>query len=88
LLTNEIAANIERADKSIQASRQLCQSGFYDYAASRAYYSAFYAATALLLAEGLDFSKHSGVIASIHKQFVKQENKDSYLSFVQIEIYV
>jgi len=39
--------------------------------ASRAYYAAFYGATAILLNEGLDFSKHSGVIASIHQRFVK-----------------
>jgi uncharacterized protein (UPF0332 family) len=30
-----------------------------------------YGATAILLNEGLDFSKHSGVIASIHQRFVK-----------------
>ena len=39
--------------------------------ASRAYYAAFYAASALLLNEGMDTSKHSGVIALIHKYFVK-----------------
>ncbi|HLA28338.1 MAG TPA: HEPN domain-containing protein [Syntrophales bacterium] len=32
---------------------------------------AFYGATAVLLNGGLDFSKHSGVIASIHQRFVK-----------------
>ena len=36
-----------------------------------AYYAVFYAATALLLNEGLEFSKHSAVIASIHQRFVK-----------------
>ncbi|MBN1899928.1 HEPN domain-containing protein [Candidatus Sumerlaeota bacterium] len=44
---------------------------FFDFAASRAYYTAFYCATAVLLNDGLDFSKHSGVIASIHQRFVK-----------------
>lgn len=39
--------------------------------ASRAYYAAFYAASALLLNEGMDTSKHSGVIALIHQHFVK-----------------
>ena len=45
--------------------------GYYDFAASRAYYAVFYAATALLLQEGLEFRKHSGVIAAIHQQFIK-----------------
>ena len=39
--------------------------------ASRAYYAAFYAASALLLNEGIDTSKHSGVIALVHQHFVK-----------------
>jgi len=56
----EIAANLERAEHSIQAAKELAASGFYDFAASRAYYAAFYAATAALLDEGLEFSKHSG----------------------------
>jgi uncharacterized protein (UPF0332 family) len=67
----EIAANLERAEQSIQAARDLAGKGYYDFAASRAYYAAFYGATAILLNEGLDFSKHSGVIASIHQRFVK-----------------
>lgn len=72
----EIAANLERAEKSIQAATELAASGFYDFAASRAYYAAFYAATAVLLDEGLEFSKHSGVIASIHQRLVKTGKLD------------
>jgi uncharacterized protein (UPF0332 family) len=68
---DEIAANLERAEQSIQAARQLASEGYYDFAASRAYYAAFYAATAVLLNEGLELSKHSAVIASIHQKFVK-----------------
>ncbi|MBN2129607.1 MAG: HEPN domain-containing protein [Sedimentisphaerales bacterium] len=45
--------------------------GYFDFAASRAYYAAFYAATALLLSREREFSKHSGIIAAIHKHFVK-----------------
>ena len=39
--------------------------------ASRAYFAAFYAASALLLHQRFDTSKHSGVIALIHQHFVK-----------------
>ena len=55
----------------IQAAKDLAVKGYHDFAASRAYYAAFYGATAVLLNEDLDFSKHSGVIASIHQRFVK-----------------
>lgn len=33
--------------------------------------AAFYAATAALLADGFETSKHSGVIAAIHLRFVR-----------------
>ncbi len=67
----EIVANLEQAEQSIEAARDLSAKGYHDFAASRAYYAAFYAATALLLSEGVEMSKHSAVIASIHQRFVK-----------------
>ncbi len=72
----EIAANLQRAEASIRAAKELASGGYYDFVASRSYYAAFYAATALLLSEELDFSKHSGVIASIHQRFVKTGKLD------------
>ncbi len=66
----EIDANLERAEQAVEAAKKLLSEGFNDFAASRAYYAAFYAATALLLKEGMEFKKHSGVIAAIHKQFI------------------
>jgi uncharacterized protein (UPF0332 family) len=72
----EIKANLERAEHSIQAAKEMVASSFYDFAASRAYYAAFYASTAALLDEGLEFSKHSGVIASVHQRLVKTGKLD------------
>ena len=73
---HEITANLERAEESIQAARTLISTGHFDFAASRAYYAAFYAARAILLSEGLEFSRHSGVIAAIHQNFVKPRRLD------------
>ena len=67
----EIMANLKRAGASIGAAKKLVSEGYFDFAASRAYYAAFYAAAALLLSEELAFGKHSGVIAAIHQRFVK-----------------
>jgi uncharacterized protein (UPF0332 family) len=67
----EAAALLDRAEQSIEAARQLASGGYHDFAASRAYYAAFYAAKAALLEEGLEFSKHSAVIAAVHQQYVK-----------------
>jgi len=67
----EISSNLERADTNLQVARELLDKEYYDVSASRAYYASFYAASALLLNEGMDTSKHSGVIALIHQHFVK-----------------
>lgn len=72
----EISAHLERAETNLQAAKDLIEKGYYDIAAARAYYSAFYAASALLLNAGLDTSKHSGVIALIHQHFVKTGQLD------------
>ena len=69
--TAEVKANIERAEQAVKAAQKLFLDGYYDFAASRAYYAVFYAASALLLQEGLEFRKHSGVIAAIHQRFIK-----------------
>ena len=76
---DEIAVNLERAERSLQAARELAASGYHDIAAFRSYYVAFYAAKALLLKEGLQFRKHGGVIASVHQRFVKTGRLDKTL---------
>jgi uncharacterized protein (UPF0332 family) len=68
---NEITSNLERADTNLQVARELVAKGYYDVSASRSYYAVFYAASDLLLNEGMDTSKHSGVIALVHQHFVK-----------------
>lgn len=68
---HEIQANMQRATQSLDAAKDLMKSEYYDFAASRAYYAAFYAASAALLNEGIDLSKHSAVISFVHQKFVK-----------------
>jgi uncharacterized protein (UPF0332 family) len=67
----EVTANLERAEESIRAAQVLYEAGHWDFAAARAYYAAFYAATSALLSEGREYQKHSGVIAAVHKFMVK-----------------
>ena len=64
-------ASLERAETNLQVAKELLANGYYDVSASRSYYAAFYAASALLLSEEIDTTKHSGVIALIHQRFVK-----------------
>lgn len=74
--SGEIASNLERAKTNLDAAKELLDKEYYDIAASRAYYAAFYSASALLLKENIDTNKHSGVIALIHKHFVKTGKLD------------
>jgi len=60
-----------KAEKSLEAAEKLFDGGYYDFAASRGYYSMFYCAEALLLSKGLKFSKHSGVISAFGQEFIK-----------------
>lgn len=76
LQPEEIRANLERAREALQAARVLSDAGLFDAAASRAYYAAFYAATALLLYEGRGFRKHTGVLGAIHQHFVRTGRLD------------
>lgn len=61
-----------RALSSIGAAETLLLGGHPDFAASRAYYAAFYSASALLLSAGKKARKHTGVIGLIHKDYVKE----------------
>src|SRR5215831_6039872 len=67
----EIVELWQRAQEVLQATRTLLTASFSDFAAARAYYAAFYAASALLLAEGKTFRSHRGVVALIHRDYVK-----------------
>jgi len=65
LFESEIKANLERAEQSILAAKLLYEAEHWDFAAARAYYAAFYAASAALLGQGREYQKHSGVIVAV-----------------------
>ncbi len=69
--SDEIQANLNRADVALQSAQLLFEANFYNDAASRAYYSAFHGATAILLSKGLSFSSHAGVLRAVNLHFVK-----------------
>lgn len=70
-MTSEQQDLLLKARESLDAARLLAEKSFYDFSVSRAYYTMFYVTQALLLGEGLAFSKHSAVIAAFGKHFTK-----------------
>jgi uncharacterized protein (UPF0332 family) len=70
-MTPEQERLLEKANKTLQAARILNNQGFFDSAASRAYYVMFYIATAFLEGEKLSYARHSAVIASFGQKFAR-----------------
>ena len=62
---------LERAKESLVEAGLMLEGHHFNTAVSRAYYSAFYAVTALLETEGLASAKHSGVRALLNQHFIK-----------------
>lgn len=62
---------IQKAERSLEAAKLLAQEDLVEFSVSRAYYSMFYVAQALLLSKGLAFSSHAGVINAFGQQFIK-----------------
>ncbi len=61
-----------QARDSLNAARLLHSQGYHGFAASRAYYYVmFYVAEALLVGEGLSFSKHSAVVSAFGQHLVR-----------------
>lgn len=71
LLKEQLQTMMQKARRSVAASKRHIEDGDYDFASSRAYYASFYAIEAVLLTKGLVFSKHSGVISAFNKHFIK-----------------
>jgi uncharacterized protein (UPF0332 family) len=70
-MRSEQAELLAKAKQSLRATDLMKREGFYDFAASRAYYAMFYLAEALLLGLGRVYSKHSAVIAAFGENFAK-----------------
>jgi len=62
---------LNRADESLEEALILLERDHINTFVNRLYYACFYAITALLLSKGLSSSKHSGVRALFHQNFIK-----------------
>jgi len=62
---------LRKAEQRLVAARYLLEKGFCEDSANRAYYSMFFAATALLLTRGITVRTHRGLIATFGSEFVQ-----------------
>lgn len=70
-MTSDQAALLRKANSSLHAAKLLAGEKLFDFAVSRAYYTMFYVTEALLLGQGLSFSKHSAVLAAFGEHLAK-----------------
>jgi uncharacterized protein (UPF0332 family) len=68
-MTSGIGALFTKARESLAAAKVLVKGGYYDFAASRAYYAMFYVASALLADLKLSYSSHSAMISALGREF-------------------
>ncbi len=62
---------LTNADEALDSASAEMTAGRTRFAMNRIYYACFYATSAVLLAEGLSFSRHSGVRSALHRYLVK-----------------
>jgi uncharacterized protein (UPF0332 family) len=70
-LREVIAYWMDKARESLAAAHAEMTAQRFSFAVNRIYYACFYAVSAVLLKNGFQFKKHSGVRASFHKHLVK-----------------
>ena len=73
---------LEVAKERLNSAKFLIEVGDYKAAANRSYYAAFSAMRAVLALDGLDFKRHSGVIAEFRKSYIKNGVFDAELSHI------
>ena len=70
-MDTEIQLYLDHALRDLEAAESNLNSGFYHISVSRSYYAMFYAASALLIANGVKSRKHTGVMSEFGEHFIK-----------------
>lgn len=71
---------LEGAREKLDSSKLLLENGNYKDSIGRSYYAMFSAVRAILALDGVDYSKHAGVIAYFQKEYVKAGKFDTCYS--------
>ncbi|MDE6552885.1 MAG: HEPN domain-containing protein [Muribaculaceae bacterium] len=73
---------LERARQTLKEATDIGNLGYWNLAANRLYYAAYYASAALLIHNGIEASSHKGIVRMIGLSFVRQgilKSEDSQL---------
>ena len=89
-LKNEAIAELDKAEKTLQAAKVLFTSGFFEDSLSRCYYSVLHSAKAALLKVGLKANSHDAVKRLIEKEYaiiLREEQDDRLLADYDITFF-
>jgi Uncharacterized conserved protein related to C-terminal domain of eukaryotic chaperone, SACSIN len=79
----EVEIFIRKAETKLNTAKILCEEEIYEDAISRAYYSMYYAAKALLRTRNIFTKTHKGLISKLGLEFVKNgELEEEYASMI------
>jgi uncharacterized protein (UPF0332 family) len=70
-LQEQLKSMMSKARRSLKAAQNHLAQADFDFAASRAYYAAFYAMEAALLTKGVTCSTHGGVLTTFSERFIR-----------------
>ena len=77
-----VSYRLERARQTFKEAEDIGGLGYWNLAANRLYYAAYYASAALLIHNGIEASSHKGIVRMIGLSFVRQgilKQEDSQL---------
>lgn len=69
---------LAKAEQKLASARHSLAGGFYDDAASRAYYAAFHAMSAVLASKGEVFFSHKQTLGAFNKEFIAAGKTDRF----------
>ncbi len=70
-LQEQLRSMLSKSRRSLKAAQSHLDEADFDFAASRAYYAAFYAMEAAILTQGVTCSTHGGVLTTFSERFIK-----------------
>ena len=68
---------IEKAEKTLEQVKSIVPMGYWEMAANRLYYAAYYAVSALLLRDGFSVQTHHGIIHVFGQNYIKTNKLDA-----------
>ena len=74
-----VAYRLEKSGKTLEDARTVMGLGLWVTGANRLYYAAYYAVSALLIANGMNAKTHEGIIRMFNMQFVNAGKVDREL---------